>query len=287
MRIRQAIRLIFFASSFAPWVLAKEVPLGPVVALATENQLTMGIGKYEPGAGWISLAGLTRPSEPGDLFTVYTMAGEVAQVKNIDPYRSPNWQTPIEWSARITRWYSGEGVPMGIAVYGRSPVKAESGKPLPLDSPDIRAELSKYLATKHLDVPSPIVTQAYEVRLPPEGSRSILVTAHSDRDQVKDDAPAAIYALAVLLQNVNGEWRVIPFEEEASYKPKSQTLEEHQTYYGVRDSYRFLALPDLDGDQQPEIAVYLQRDGLNQVDLFTWDGQQTAKVLSTYKHTFN
>jgi hypothetical protein len=279
--------VLSFLMLLASFARAVDKPLGPVVAFAYENQLLMGIGKYEPGKGWSSLAGLTRPSEPGDVFTIYTMTGEVAHVKNTDPYRSPSWQTPVEWSAQITAWYHGEGEPYGVAVFGDSPVKAEAGRSLSLDQADIVAEVSAYLKTQHLHVPEPILTQAYEVNLPPAGSRSILITAHSDMNSLKDNEPAAIYALALILQYTSDGWKATALEKETSFKPQSQTLADHRSYYGVRDSYRLLACPDLDGDGNPEIALYLRRDGINQIDVFTWNGVRPVKVLSSSKHTYN
>src|SRR5262245_54698691 len=50
-------------------------PAGRALGFATRDQLFMAIGKYEPGKGWYSYEGFTRPTQPGDVFTLYTMAG--------------------------------------------------------------------------------------------------------------------------------------------------------------------------------------------------------------------
>jgi hypothetical protein len=280
--------LIFTVCAVSVWS-ARRAQSGHFLVFATWDQAFMGIGKYEPGKGWISYQDFYDPPQPGDAFTIYTMAGEVAQVTNTDTSVPGFRGTSVEWAAHISPWYrEGSGEPYALAVLGRSPLAADPARVLPLEDPDLVARVSSYLRKRKLDVPHPHLTQAFEVTLSSGGPRAVLVCAHSDASARRDDQPAAVYAVALLQVAQDGIWKDFPLAQQTSFKPAFRSIEEHERLYGRRDFYRFLSCLDINGDGRKEIVLYTaQEDFATQIDVFTFDGRRVKCRLTAFKHLYN
>ncbi len=249
----------------------------------------MGIGKYERGKGWVPYQEFDDPPQPRDVFTIYTMDGNVGEVTNIEPHRFDPRSTPVEWEADITPWYrEGSGEPYALAILGHSPVAADPARTLSPQEPELIARLVAYLRKRRLDVPTPNVTQAFEVTLSARGPKAILVCAHSDESALRDDMPAAVYALALLEIYEGGTWKDFPLAKETSYKPASRSIEDHERLNGQRNFYRFLSCLDIDGDGWKEIVLYDSKPGFGtQIEVHSYNGRRTKCLLSAFKHLYN
>jgi len=258
-----------------------------VMLLAQQNRLSMILGTYDAKRGWLGLEGIDKPAQPGDDFTIYTMAGERAQVKVTDDYPSTFNQGPIVWSARTTTWSRDPKEPYALALPGKSPLAGAAAETIDLQSAGLAAEISAYLKKKGLDVPAPLITSAYQIDLSEKRPKATFVTAYSgERDAAKGETEN-FYALALLLERNGDGWQVYPLAEETSYKPKSQSMSDHKKYYGVLDNYRIIACMDLDGDGIKDLVLHLAKDDGTEVQIFTFKHRYPKQVLSVFRHHFN
>jgi hypothetical protein len=287
----QKIRVVVLAASAGIFVAAVSSAAGPgqFMAFATENQAFMGIGRYQPDKGWAPYQLATDAPEPGDLFTIYTMDGKVAQVKNLDHFESNKRLTPAEWSAPISPWYrEGSGEPYGVAIHGDSPVAAAAARSLPLDDPALIKRVASYLKKRHLNVPRPFLTQAYEITLKPGDPPAILVTAHSDASALRDNQAAAIYAIALLEVPEKGSWKDFALSVKTSFKPAFRSIEEHEQLFGKRPFYRFVSCLDIDADSRQEIVLYSAQPQFGtEISVYGFDGSQLRQHLSAFKHLYD
>src|SRR5580693_4603638 len=117
----------------APSVLLA-VNSGHLLAFVIENRLTLAIGKFEPGRGWVQSTDYYAPPQPGDPFTLYTPAGKAAIVtiqERRSPVRDDNF---AGWTAEISKW-DDNTTPFALAVAGSDPLTVDPLEPMPLDSP--------------------------------------------------------------------------------------------------------------------------------------------------------
>lgn len=259
------------------------------LAFVTSDLVSMGIGKYEPAQGWASYQEFYEQPGPEDVFTLYTMAGKVAQVSNLEPYRPNPLGTAVEWTARIGHWYREDaGEPYALAVVGQPPLAADRAHALPLDDPELLDRMSAYLKKRKLNVPRPYLTQAYRVLLTPAGPQARLLCAHSDASALRDDQPSAVYAVALLQVADGGKWKNYPLVQQTSFKPASRSIDEHQRLYAQRDFYRFLSCLDIDGDGWKEIVLYIAKEGFGtQIEVYSFNGHRTRRRISAFKHLYN
>jgi len=259
---------------------------GHLLGFVTENRLTLAIGKFEPGHGWVQSTDYYAPPQPGDPFTLYTPAGKAAIV-TIKESRSPvKDDTFAGWTAEISRW-NDNSTPFALAVAGSDPLTVDPLEPLPLDSPELKAIVSKYLKTRGLSVDQPYLTEAYNVPLAAQDEKEEVLVAHSDAKAITTEGEAAVYAVALLWWNDHGKEKVLPLASQTSFKPAGRTSEEHEHLYGTRDFLRLIAALDIDGDGWKEIVLYDAKDDATQMDVFTFNGRRLRRVLSTYKPNYN
>jgi len=259
---------------------------GRILAFAIDNCLTLAIGKFEPGHGWIQSTDFYTPPQPGDVFTLYTPTGKVAAV-TIQGKQRPDWEGSFaDWTAQVSGW-DNRSSSFALAVAGTAPLPDEPLVPIPPDNPKYEAIVSKYLKSHGLHVDQPFLTQAYAIPLEGQGREEAVLLAHSDASAVSTEHEAAIYAVALLWWNDHGKEKVLPLAGQTSFKPAGRTLEEHEHLYGTRDFLRLLAAVDLDGDGWKEIVLYDAKDDATQIDIFTFNGRRAKKVLSAYKPNYN
>jgi signal peptidase I len=256
-----------------------------LLAFASETRLALMIGKYDPGYGWVPSTAFYTPPEPGDIFTLYGTSGTVSEVSITNKRKFYKDGVFADWSVKTSRWDS-RAVPYALAVSGQSPIPGTALEPIPLENPEYRSIVARYLKSRGLHVDEPLLTQAYNVPLDGHGRDEALLVAHSDVGAVADDKSADIYAVALLWWNDHGKEKIIPLVSQTSHKPAGRTLEEQEQYYGKRDFLRILCAADIDGDGWNEIALYRAKDGATQVDIFHFNGHRLRKVLSTEKATY-
>jgi len=282
---RLAITLaVMAAGGFQPARAASPPPL--LLAFASEVRLAMMIGKYEPSHGWVQATEFYTPPEPGDVFTLYGTSGKVGEVtitNKRSAYRDGVFAT---WSARTSGW-DNQAVPYALAVSGHSPVAGTALEAIPLDKPEYRGIVERYLKSRGLHVEEPLLTQAYNVPLDGHGRDEALLVAHSDASAVTDDKPADIYAVALLWWNDHGKEKILPLASQTSHKPAGRSLEEQERYYGIREFLRILCAADIDGNGGNEIVLYRAKDAATHVDIFNFDGHRLRKVLSAEKAAYN
>jgi hypothetical protein len=260
------------------------------LAFATWDMLFMAIGKYNPKSGWTNYQDFYHPSQTNDIYTLYTLDGEIAQVTDVDDQDlSGSRLTPLEWTVRISTWHrEGQGEPFALAVAGQSPLPSEPAHKLPLNDPELIQRVSEFLNTKNLNVPRPNLTQAYEVNLSSGGLKGRLICAHSDAKAMQNHQASPVYALALLLVPDAKGWKTFPLELQKSFKPAFRSIDEHERLFGIRDYYRFLSCLDIDGDGWKEVVVYdAQEHYGTQIDVFSFDGRRITKRISAFKHVFN
>lgn len=257
-----------------------------LLAFASENRLTVMIGKYEPSRGWVQATDFYAPPEPGEAFTLYGPEGEVAGV-TIDQARLSNRDGVFAgWDAKVSSW-DHRSVPYALAVSGRSPFPKPVLEPIPLESPEYRGIVARYLKSRGLRVEEPFLTQAISIPKEGHGREEALLIAHSDASVLSDDKEAAVYAVALLWWNDHGREKVLPLVSQTSFKPAGRRVEDHERLYGTRDFLRLLSAVDIDGDGWKEIALYRAQEGATQIDVFTFDGRRLRRVLSAFKHNYN
>jgi hypothetical protein len=267
---------------------ARAAPATPscFLAFVTGGELAMVIGQYQPHRGWIQAADFTELPKARAVFSLYRMEGKVAQVALTDRYRPDTLETPLSWAAGIERWvWTGE--PYALAVQGTPDLLDGPAQALPLEDPALEEAVSKYLNRHGLRVPKPLLTEAFQVKLDSRGTPGTLICAHNDASAVRDDQPAAIYALALLWLRTPGKERLIPLAQQTSFKLAYQSYDEHEHFHGTRDFYRIIACVDINGDGRKEIVLYRAKAVATVIDVFSWDGSGLRKVLSSYKHLYN
>jgi hypothetical protein len=259
---------------------------GRLLAFTVENRLTLAIGKFEPGHGWVESTDFYAPPQPGDAFTLYTPAGKVAMV-TIQEKRGPLQDgTFADWTALVSGW-DEHSTPFALAVAGSAPLADGSLEPISPDNPEYKAIVSKYLKSCGLHVDQPFLTQAFHIPLKEHVQDEVVLIAHSDQSAVSKDREADIYAVALLYWSDHGHARVLPLASQTSFKPAGRTREEHEHLYGTRDFLRLVAAVDIDGDGWKEIVLYDAKDDATQIDIFSFNGRHLKKVLSTYKPNYN
>jgi len=256
---------------------------GRLLVFADKNYLGPAVGKFEPSRGWIAADDFYEPPNPQDPFTLYGVAGKLADVRIVDPRRAWPQGTFADWSAKISPW-DWTVQPHAIAVAGAGAAPARLARKLPLDDPSAVAVVAEFLKRKGLRVSHPLLTQAFAVDLDGDGMDEQLICAHSDASALRDHEPAAIYALALLHFKARaGAERTAALFSQASYKPSDRTMAQQQRFYGVRHFERWLGFLDLTGDGRLEAVLYdAQVDG-TQVDVFSFDGRRAVRVLNVFR----
>jgi signal peptidase I len=273
-----------FASGIHAACAASPPPL--LLAFASEVRLAMMIGKYDPVHRWVRSTDFYTPPSPGDVFTLYGPSGNVGEVTITNRHEAYRDGVFATWTAKTSRWDS-QTVPYALAVSGHAPVIGAVLEPIPLESPDYRNIVARYLKSRGLQVEQPLLTQAFNVPIEGHGRDEALLVAHSDASALSDDKAADVYAVALLWWNDHGQEKVLPLASQTSHKPAGRTLEEHEKYHGKRNFLRILCAVDIDSDGWNEIALYRAKDDATQVDIFHFDGRRLRKVLSAEKAGYN
>ena len=239
-----------------------------------------------PGKGWVQATDSFKAPPPEAVFTLFGNTGKLGEVAGKDERSADAHWTPIEWRMRVER---GQTIsqPFALAVQGSWPDDAVHAKELPLDDPATVLAMSKFLKKNGLKVEQPFLTQAYQADLNGDGVTETLVCAHSDMKALRDDQPADIYAVALVLSGPPGQEKNSRSGQQCSFKPASHTIDEHEHLYGTRDFYRIIAIHDIDGDGRPEIALYRAKADSTQIDVFTFHKGRKKKVLSVFKFNYN
>ena len=255
-----------------------------LIAFADRKYLSFMIGKYDPKKGWVAASDFYQPPEPQDPFTIYGTAGKLAEVVITDNRKAWPDGNNFDWFAPISEW-NQDIQPQALAVSGQGGEPPRVPHALALDDPQAVAVATDYLRGKGVRLEhNPYVTQAFSIDLNGDGVIETLVCAHSNRLDLKDDAAANVYAMALLsFRRKDGRQKMIPLIAHAHYKPATRTVAEDRTYYGTREYYRFLAFVDPAGDGRLAIFVYEAQNDANIVEVFTFDGSRVKKVISTYQ----
>jgi len=253
-----------------------------ILAFAAGNDLAMFVGKWDPAhGGWVQADDFFEPPAPGSPVTLYGTQGRIADVRIAEPYRAPPWGVPRGWNAAISTWTRSTDA-FALAVLDRPSVEARPSRPVALDDPAARKIVSDYLRGRGLDVPRPELTQAYRADLLGDGKTEELLCAHSDESALRDDQPAAIYAVALLRAGAPGREQTFTLASVTSYKPADESIADHRRYFGHRPFFRWLAFVDVNGDGREEIALYRAEPERTGVRLFTWNGRKAEAVLCNY-----
>jgi len=256
------------------------------LAFASENWLTIAVGVYEPGKGWLQAADAFVAPPPGDVYSLFGHTGKLGEVRGIEERHSdPGW-IPIEWHARIAR---GETMrqPFALAIVGSWPDTGPDSQDVPLDDPGALRVVSEYLKKHHLKVESPRLSEAYRMDLGGDRGTALVLAAHSDMSALRDDQEADIYAVALLHKEKPGHEKTISLAHQLSHKASHETISEHEQHYGTRDFYRIIALHDIDGDGRREIVLYRAESDATQIDVYTVKGRHKRHRLSAYKANYN
>ncbi len=257
-----------------------------LLAFASENHLAVMVGKFEPPHKWVRSTNFYEPPEPGDPFTLYGPNGETAEVAITEKRRANRDAVFANWDAKVSAW-DIRRFPFALAVSGRSPLPAPVVEPIPLESPEYRAIMARYLKSRGLEVQDPLLTQALSIPIEGDGRKEALLVAHSDASALTDDNAAAVYAVVLLWWNDRGRERMLPLVSQTSIKPSRQTIEEHERRYGPRDFLRCVSAADIDGDGWLEFTIYRAKEGATQIDVFKFNGKRLRRVLSAYKMGYN
>jgi hypothetical protein len=255
------------------------------LAFASEDYLTLSIGKFDPKAGWVQATDFYIDTLSSETYTLYGTGGRLREIALSEKRRGFPGMTPADWSAKTSR--GPEAVPpFALAIRGSWP-DGGGAKDVALEEAEAWRIARDYLRRKGLKVESPIVTQAFQADFLGDGRTQTLVCAHSDPGALKDDQAGDVYAVALLNYGPKGAEKTIALRSQTSHKPASQTLQDHERYYGKRDFLRFIAFDDIDGDGRQEIVLYAAQDDATRIDVFTFDGRRVKKVLSAYKPHYN
>jgi hypothetical protein len=253
-----------------------------ILALADDSRLTLPIGQWNPEKKWIQGTDFYSPPQPRDTISLFGVKGKLGEVMVSSDRRSYPNGTPADWRASVERGATNSQ-PLALAIQGSWPQTGSPNRELALDDPTSVRAVSDYLKDEGLDVPNPLLTGVYEVDLLGDGQKETLICAHSDPKDLRDDAKTVVYALALL----HFGKKTIALEKQAAFKRADLTIDEFERTHGKRDSFRFLAFHDIDGDGRKEIVIYRAKDAATQIDVFTFDGRRARQVLSAYKHGYN
>lgn len=256
------------------------------IAFASENWLTIAVGEYQPGKGWVATRESFTAPPPDQVYSLFGNTGKLGEVLGKSERAADSHWIPIEWHARIDRGQTMQQ-PFALAIAGSWPQDPIPKKELPLDDPTAMHVVSDFLKRHGIKVETPFLTQVYQVDLNGDGQDETLICAHSDDKSLRDDQAAAIYALALVHAGSAEKGKTIKLAGQYSYKPAHQSIEDHLHEYGTRDFYRFIAITDIDGDGHEEVALYRAKDDATQIDLFTFKKLRRQKVLSAYKANYN
>ena len=258
------------------------------LAFASEDYLTLSIGKYDPRGprgGWVQGTDFYIPIMSSETYTLYTVHGRLREIPLKSQQRGFPGITPADWWAKTDRRPEAD-LPFALAVRGSWP-EDRGAKDIALDDPDAERIAKDYLRKRGLNVEAPLLTQAFQADLLGDGRLETLICAHSDLGALKDDQASDVYAVALLRYETKGSQKTIALRSQTSHKPASQTIEDHEKYYGKRDFLRFVAFHDITGDGRLEIVLYSAKDDATQIDVFTFDGRCARKVLSADKPHYN
>lgn len=255
-------------------------PQKQFLALAAENFISSPIGTYEPEKGWVPAADRYIPYQQESVFTLYGIGKVLAVVKGSELFRRPKHEPPAFWATGISTW-TASGEPYALAVAGERTLEEDPGENLVLNDPTLADLARKALAQVHLDVPQPYITQAFSVRLDAT-QKATLICAHSDTQELKDDAATPVYAIAFV--QIEGQPKAKILTRQVAYKPKAQSVAQHEQYYGTRDFLRFVSAIDIDGDGRKEVVVYVAKRGTTQMQVFSFNGKRFNKVLESFNH---
>jgi hypothetical protein len=257
-----------------------------LLTFVVDNRLTMMIGEFAPGKGWVQSTDFYAPPDPGDRFTLYGPEGLLGEVTITELRRSGPDDTFADWSVLISsRDY--RTTPFALAVSGQPALAGGALEPIPLDDPMYRGIMARYLKSKGLRVDQPFLTQAFKIPVSAQDSEETLLVAHSDADALTDEKEAAVYAVTLLCWKDHGKEKILPLASQTSFKPAGRRIEDHERLYGTRDFLRILSALDVDGDGWREIVLYRATDDATQIDVFTFNGRRLRRVLSAYKPNYN
>ena len=283
---RLAVMFLALAAAASGFTSAAATAPVRLLAFASESGLALMIGKYKPGHGWVPSTHFYEPPAPGDVFTLYGTLGKVGEVAITDSQSAYHGGTFAGWSAKLSHW-DNKAVPYALAVSGAADLAAAHLEPMPLDNPEYRGIVARYLKYRGLHVEEPFLTQAYRWPNEVQGVDAALLVAHSDASTLMDHRAADVYAVALLWWNDHGKEKIFPLASQTFHKPASQTIEEFQKYHGTRDFLRVICAVDIAGDGFKEIGLYRARTDSTRIDLFRFNGRGLRLVLSAEKMSYN
>ncbi len=255
-----------------------------LIAYACAFQLEMLVGQYDPHARrWLSNTHAFVPPAAGSPVTLFGVNGKLAVVHIDESYRTRPDIQPWDWNVAISSW-SRAATHVALALSGQWPDLPHPPQVLPLTDVDAVNAVSAFLKERTLDVPSPTITEIYQVDLNGDGQEEKIICANTDTSKLTDAAPAAIYSLALLRVSVNGQLQTLPLRADAAYKPANRSLDEHQRLHGRTAFYQALALSDVirDGHEQIAILNNNRYEG-PEMDLFSFGQGKVRHLLSTRK----
>ena len=86
-------------------------------------------------------------------------AALVTVLEKHSPFRDGTF---ADWTALVSRW-DERSTPFALAVAGSAPLADGPLEPIPLDNPEYKAIVSKYLKSHGLHVDQPFLTQAFHI----------------------------------------------------------------------------------------------------------------------------
>jgi hypothetical protein len=255
-----------------------------LLAYAREYHLEMLIGQYDPASRrWLPDSHAFIPPPVQAPFTLFGVEGRLGQVVINETFRTPRSEQPWDWNVAISSWNRSD-TRVALAVSGEWPPLPRAAQALPLDDAAATTAVADFLKARRVPVAHPRLTQVLRVDLNGDGREETLVCANSDNAALMDAAPAAVYALALLVVDVNGKTAVLPLRADASYKPANRRVDEHQRLYGRFGTYQVLAVVDIAGDGREQVAVLNDnRSEGPEVDVYALAGEKVTRLLSTRK----
>jgi hypothetical protein len=176
-----------------------------------------------------------------------------------------------------TRYVSLSGATDGIGVSGAS-FKAGSVRELSTAPSECNAALAAWLKTRGIAKPNLSVIKVWLVDLDGDGAREQLIeaTRHTTKNyvprSVRSDSIAGDYSVLLLRQKLKLGWKTTSIVGQAH--PKDATFNAPQIH-------ELAAVLDINGDGKKEIITRDRYYEGNATTVYTWNGKQVARVLST------
>jgi hypothetical protein len=276
--------LIGLAAQAVPAERARPV----LLAYTRDLNLAMLIGQYDPEKKdhWLND---TRPfTPPGHhaLFTLFGPRGKIQGVHLTEDVRMQPEIQPWDWNVGISTWSRRE-THVALALSGDWPDIQHPAEVLAPPPDDAVQAVTEFLKREHLTDAAPRATQVVSVELRGNGEKNWVICANSDNSALNDKSAAAVYALALLRTETRGLPVTLPLRVFAHHKSKAETVDDFIRHHGRIPFYQLLAVTDLAGDNQAQIAILNDdRNEGPEIDIYSFADEKITPLLSARKVFF-